>query len=425
MNGLVRLLARIVHGWGCPRGTGHFGSPPARRRLASTRSAAALHAWGLAASSGCTPVDIVASVATVGEASSEAGWPGGETTLLGTSGGAVASTGGGAGSSATGGWGSGASTGTADDGCDVGLLDPANPPEILALSGDLGAHDPMALRVGDVFWLFTDGDGVGVKTSPDLHTWVDQPPVFATLPGWFSERVPDFEPSNLWAPEVSFFGGVYHLYYSVSAYESDRSCIGHATRASLESGEWEDRGPVLCSNQPGETHDWNAVDGHVVLDEDGTPWMAFGAFKNVTKMMELTLEGERASEDFVDLVRRDTGVVNAPFIVRRCGYYYLFVSFDDCCLGLESTYNIRVGRSVSVQGPYVSPDGTPMLEGGGGLLVEGNADWIGPGHNAILVDGAVVYNLFHAYSAAEEGAARLRIAEIAWDTAGWPISAGP
>ncbi|XYH93569.1 family 43 glycosylhydrolase [Sorangium sp. So ce1128] len=125
------------------------------------------------------------------------------------------------------------------------------------------------------------------------------------------------------------------------------------------------------------------------------------------------------------LASRGGGAIEAPFVVRRCGYYYLFVSFDRCCSGTESTYNIRVGRSANVLGPYVDRNGTPMLNGGGTVVVQGEGRWRGPGHNAVLFNGKSAYNIYHAYDANESGAPKLRVSELAWDDAGWPISGGP
>jgi arabinan endo-1,5-alpha-L-arabinosidase len=246
----------------------------------------------------------------------------------------------------------------------------------------------------------------------------------ATNPAWIAQQVP--QASDLWAPDLSYFGGQYHLYYSASSFGSNYSCIGHATRASLASGSFSDQGPVICSNH-GSNDNWNAIDPNVVIDEQGTPWLSFGSFWSGIKAIELTSSGARANNNLHSLASRSGGI-EAPFIVRRCGYYYLFVSFDSCCRGADSTYNIRVGRSQNVLGPYVDKNGTPMMNGGGTLLVQGNAQWAGPGHNAILFTGNRAYNIYHAYiesGLANAGASRLRIAELVWDAQGWPISGGP
>jgi arabinan endo-1,5-alpha-L-arabinosidase len=310
------------------------------------------------------------------------------------------------------------------DRCDVGVFDAAHPPKSLTLSGNLGAHDPVIIAAEGQYRYFSTGDGISVKTSPDLLHWTQQPDVFPTTPAWFQERVPAYAPRNIWAPDISNFGGQYHLYYSVSSFGSNRSCIGHATRASLDSGSWTDHEAVFCSNPPGQVDDFNAIDPNVILDAAGTPWLAFGSFWSGIELIQLDLNGNRAGTEIRALASRGGGAIEGPFLVRRCGYYYLFVSFDACCKGVDSTYNLRVGRSPELFGPYLAKDGTPMLNGGGTLVLSAGGDWVGPGHNAVLIEGTRAYNIYHAY-AATNGASQLRISELVWDGEGWPISGGP
>src|SRR5208337_4100662 len=86
------------------------------------------------------------------------------------------------------------------------------------------------------------------------------------------------------------------------------------------------------------------------------------------------------------------GSVEAPFIIRHGDYFYLFVSFDRCCRGVNSTYNVVVGRSRKSTGPYVDKDAKPMTEGGGSLVIASTGpNWKGPGHEAVLQDGGTDY----------------------------------
>jgi arabinan endo-1,5-alpha-L-arabinosidase len=302
----------------------------------------------------------------------------------------------------------------------VAVYDPTNPPETLALSGNLGTHDPVLIESEGIWYEFQTGPRIFGKTSPDLTNWEGTPSALGdTNPTWIAERVPGA--TDLWAPDISYFNQEYHLYYSASTFGSNTSCIGHATRASLSNGRWSDQGPVVCSESQS---DYNAIDPNLIVDEAGTPWLAFGSFWDGIKAIELTREGARANDELHSLASRGGGAIEAPFIVRRCNYYYLFVSFDSCCQGADSTYNIRVGRSEHVLGPYVDQDGTELLDGGGTLLVSGDDTWKGPGHNAVVFVGTDAYNVYHAYRATD-GAATLRISELAWDSDGWPLSGGP
>jgi arabinan endo-1,5-alpha-L-arabinosidase len=112
--------------------------------------------------------------------------------------------------------------------------------------------------------------------------------------------------------------------------------------------------------------------------------------------------------------------VEAPFIIRKGDYYYLFVSFDFCCRGVESTYRVMVGRSEVVTGPYVDQDGKPMLEGGGTQVTFPTSRWRGPGHNAILQENGEEKIVYHAYDATLNGIPTLRIQTLEWDDDGWP-----
>ena len=76
--------------------------------------------------------------------------------------------------------------------------------------------------------------------------------------------------------------------------------------------------------------------------------------------------------------------IEAPFIVKHGRFYYLFVSFDFCCRGAKSTYNVVVGRATAITGPYRDAAGKAMLAGGGTKVVSGTDHWRGPGHEAVL-----------------------------------------
>ena len=343
------------------------------------------------------------------------------------------SSGGNAGATASGGSSAGGSAGTNggasgdDDRCDVAVYDAQNPPEALTLSGNLGTHDPVVIEADGRFYLFSTGNNLGAKTSTDLTSWQAAPEVFSSMtrPAWIADEVPGA--SNLWAPDISYFGGSYHLYYSASTFGSNHSCIGHLTRAALDAGSWTDRGSVICSNAGAADDDWNAIDPNVVVDREGKAWLAFGSFWGGLKLIPLDANGARVGTSLQAIAARPNngGALEAPYIVRRCGYYYLFSSFDRCCDGVNSTYNIRVGRSTSVSGPYSDKNGTALMQGGGTPVLSGGTRWKGPGHNAVIFSGNAAYNVYHSYDANNGGDPFLRISEIAWDSDGWPISGGP
>jgi len=321
------------------------------------------------------------------------------------------------------------STGSTEDpSCAWAVHDPDSPPAVLELEGNLGTHDPTVLAVDGTFYLHQTGLRIYGKVSDDLLQWEGLPSALQTWPAWIFDAVPGKAElqtgrEDLWAPDLSFFGGEFHLYYSASTFGSQASCIGQATRTSMVEGSWTDRGPVFCSSTGDR---YNAIDPNIILDDEGAPWMAFGSFWDGVAMIPLDEDGFAESDPPVDwLASRGGGAIEAPVIVKRCGMYYLFVSFDACCDQRDlAPYNIRVGRSLDLHGPYLDREGVDMMEGGGTLVLEGNTQWWGVGHNTVLFHEGDAYNIYHAYPADSRGAV-LRVAQLVWDAEGWPISGGP
>lgn len=312
------------------------------------------------------------------------------------------------------------------DGGDVDVPPPPPPPienGMVVLSGTTSpVHDPAIIESRGAYYLFSTGQGIKTFVSSNLGAWTATGSVFSTKPSWITTTDPS-EPDTLWAPDISFFGGVFHLYYSASSFGSRNSCIGHATTPSLANPVWTDHGSVICSTT---SDDWNAIDPNAVIDADGTGWLAFGSFWSGLKLIRLDSAGSRDGSAMYALATRSNQAVEAPFIVRRNSYYYLFESVDACCRGVNSTYKIMVGRATDVRGPYVDQAGTPLLSGGGTLLVEGNDSWKGPGHNAVLLTRRGDYfNVYHSYDVNRAGTPTLRIAELRWSADDWPSSAGP
>lgn len=300
------------------------------------------------------------------------------------------------------------------------------------LAGDISpVHDPAIIRQGDTFYLFTTsharaGQGlIHVRTSRNLADWTRAAPVFAEMPAWVKDAVPGAR--GIWAPDVSFSNGEYRVYYSVSTFGKNRSAIGLVTTPSLEKPIWTDKGPVIRS---GESDDFNAIDPNMFEDAAGRQWLAFGSFWSGLKMVQLDpATGLRSAADgkIHALARRASpGAIEAPFVIRRGGFYYLFASFDFCCRGAASTYYTMVGRSKDPRGPYLDRKGKSMMEGGGFLVLHADLDpakrFVGPGHIAILREPKRDYIVYHAYDTQRNGASTLRIQPLGWTDDGWPVA---
>jgi arabinan endo-1,5-alpha-L-arabinosidase len=287
-------------------------------------------------------------------------------------------------------------------------------------------HDPVIIKEGDTYYLFCTGDGITRRTSEDMITWRQTFPtrVLPRLPEWAAEMIPGA--TNLWAPDISYYNDRFHLYYSVSTFGQNRSAMGLLTNVTLDhtadDHEWIDHGLVLAS-APGDNY--NCIDANLILDEDDVPWLVFGSHWGGIKMRRLDYDtGLPSAEDetLYSLAQRaiHPRAVEAPFMIRRGDYYYLFVSFDACCQGANSTYRVMVGRAEDITGPFVDRDGVDMMRDGGTQVTFPTERWRGPGHNAIWHEDGTDYIVYHAYDADSHGVHTLRIDRLDWDEDGWP-----
>jgi arabinan endo-1,5-alpha-L-arabinosidase len=313
-------------------------------------------------------------------------------------------------------------------------------PEMLPLQGNLGAHDPVIIKEADTYYIFTTGGRPGrgfipIKCSKDMINWSPGGHVFDSLPAWAPVEIPGTE--GIWAPDISYFNGLYHVYYSISTFGRNNSAIGLATNKTLnpESPDykWIDHGMVVRSTEGQD--DFNAIDANIAVENDKTIWLCWGSFWGGIKMKQIDPATGMLSTKNTTLYslcsrprlgKHQTppveGAVEAPFIVRHKSYWYLFASFDFCCRGSKSTYNIVVGRSKKIIGPYIDKDGKTMAQGGGSVILKaGDGLWRGPGHCAVLQEPGQDYLVFHAYHA-QTGRPELKISTLEWID-GWPVAA--
>ena len=294
-------------------------------------------------------------------------------------------------------------------------------------------HDPVAIKEGNTYYIYCTGRGISTFSSPDLKNWEQGPQVFEQKPVWTDSVVTDFK-NHIWAPDISLHNGVYYLYYSISAFGKNTSAIGVATNTVLdpkdENYNWKDQGIVIESIPNRDL--WNAIDPNLIIDENDTPWLSFGSFWDGLKLVKLNknLTEIAQPQEWHTIARRErnfeladsdpgNAALEAPFIFKKNDYYYLFLSWDLCCRGENSTYKVVVGRSKDVTGPYVDKSGKELNNGGGTLLVEGNSNWYGAGHNSTYTFDGKDYIIFHAYDAHDNGAPKLKISELEWND-GWP-----
>jgi arabinan endo-1,5-alpha-L-arabinosidase len=308
------------------------------------------------------------------------------------------------------------------------------PLSVLSQTEKIQVHDPVMIKQVDSYYLFCTGMGISMWSSKDMVTWKREKQVFEKPPAWAVQAIPGYR-GHTWAPDISFHNGQYYLYYSVSAFGKNTSCIGVATNKTLNprdpSYQWIDHGKVVQS-VPGRDM-WNAIDPNLMFDDSGTPWLVFGSFWDGIKLVKLNPEmtspaepqewhtvASRPRDYYTDEKNAGEGSIEAPFLFKKDKYYYLFVSFDFCCRGLESNYKVMVGRSESISGPYVDKNGVKMIFGGGTPVLTGNKDWPGVGHNAVYTFDGQDYIICHGYDASDQGKSKLLTDKLTWDEDGWP-----
>ncbi len=308
------------------------------------------------------------------------------------------------------------------------------------------AHDPVAAFCDGRYYVLTTG--MGIMSSADLVKWRFDGRALDEIPEWAEKKGFRGMP---WAPDIFFHEGTYYVYYSYSHFGKNQSAIGVVTNKTLnpESPDykWVDRGMVVESI-PGRD-EWNAIDANVIMDEEGAAWLAFGSFWRGLKMFRLdeTLLRMAEPQEWYPISRRPegtapetvstddavtadprgkdfdagNGAVEAPFIFKHGGYYYLFVSYDLCCRGAKSTYNVVVGRSEKVTGPYIDKEGVSLMMGGGTQVVKGNEQFAGAGHCSVYNFGGGDLIFMHGYDKDQDYRSKLLVRELTWSEDGWPI----
>lgn len=262
--------------------------------------------------------------------------------------------------------------------------------------------------------MFQTGPGIQVRYSNDNgRNWGATPQIFLQRPSWWGTYVPAHSGLDVWAPDVQIYNGRVWLYYSISTFGQNTSAIGLVSAPTISGGAWRDDGMVLRSTS---SNDYNAIDPHLTFDSSGNPYLAYGSFWSGLKIVKIDKSTMKPTGSTTSIAKRSNGI-EAPAITYRNGYYYLFASIDRCCAGVDSTYKIVVGRSTSITGPYKDKSGKSMLDGGGTVFDSGNAQWVGPGGQD--VDGSNVI-IRHAYDATANGAPKMLINDLKWDSSGWP-----
>lgn len=277
-----------------------------------------------------------------------------------------------------------------------------------ALDGQPYIHDPSTIAFSDGKY-FTFGTGGGGLISDDGWTW----------------RGGAKRPGGGVAPDVIKIGDRYYMSY---ARGGGGMSGGHASNVyvmwtkSLDpnSPDFEFKDETIVASSDG-VEDCDAIDPAFLLDPTtGRLWLSYGTYFGYIRMVELDPKtGKRVAGNQPVNVAID---MEATALLYRDGWYYLLGTHGTCCDGANSTYNIRVGRSKNVLGPYVDHTGVPLLKGGGKLVVAASGRFFGPGHFGLLDlgDGVEKFSCHYEADLDRGGRSVLDIRPLLWKD-GWPV----
>jgi len=293
-------------------------------------------------------------------------------------------------------------------------------------------HDPAIYKdeTTGKYYIYSTG-GMGFE-SEDLIKW--------TPLGKIAEVLPEAKEwtggNDIWAPDIVKVGDEYRLYCSNSTWGVRQSCIFLAV-SDKACGPFVPKAAVLKTS---DRLPVNGIDANIISDvETGEMYMLYGSFWGGTYILKLDKETGLAAEEGIGVCVASrpewhTTAVEGPYMIykKENGYYYLFVSYGS----LTADYNIRVGRSKSITGPFLDINGKSLTEkpdgpGDSGYLLFGGYTWnegkpyMAPGHNSVLFDDDADYIVYHIREKRfnrDPGVSDLQIRQIFWTEDGWPVA---
>jgi arabinan endo-1,5-alpha-L-arabinosidase len=278
---------------------------------------------------------------------------------------------------------------------------------VSAEDGVVGIHDPSTIAV-DHGKYYTYGTGGGSLVSDDGWVWRrgERPMITGA------------------APDVIHIGDRYYMYVTRGQGAATKSQIKMLWTKSLDPAspdyKWIEGGVVASSDG---LEDLNAIDPGAFLDPTtGRMWVVYGSYFGYIQIVELNPKtGERLDPK----VPAKNLAINceASDLIFHEGWYYLLATHGSCCAGANSGYNIRVGRSRKVTGPYLDAEGVDMIQGGGKLLIGSGGRLIGAGHFGLIDEGNGVqkFSLHWEADLDRGGASVLAILPLLWKD-GWPVA---
>lgn len=298
-------------------------------------------------------------------------------------------------------------------------------------------HDPSMAKENDTYYVYSSSELGSFYTSKDMKSWTSAGDLFSEIPAWLMSEIPKAD--HIGAPDISYYKGRYLLFYQSHNFNTCNAATGFASNQTLDPKDpnyhWLDHGEVLRSKPiiPGLNivcgdglSIYNAIDAQFFVDEDDKPWLVFGSTIGGIKLIALDKETlkPKSEPEFITLAQRflllKDPIIEAPYIMYREGFYYLFMSFNHCCLAEKTKYQIRVGRSKNVEGPYYDQNNWPLYLAGGTLIIDKDGPYIGTGHNEVFSEDGVDWLVHHAKDSRDNFKPYLNIRRLNWSKDNWP-----
>lgn len=274
--------------------------------------------------------------------------------------------------------------------------------------------DPTVIKAADgYYYLYATEDirNLPIYRSQNLVDWDFVGTAFTR------ESRPKWNPkAGIWAPDINYIDGRYVLYYAKSEWGGEWTCgIGVAT-ADKPEGPFTDHGAMFISDEIGVQ---NSIDAFFISD-NGHNYLFWGSFRGIYGI-ELTADGLSIKPGAEKKEIAGT-FMEATYIHKRDGYYYLFGSAGTCCEGDNSTYRVTVGRSENLFGPYTDKQGQLLLDNNYEVILHGSAEVVGPGHNAEIItdNSGQDWLIYHGFSRTEPKAGRMVYMDCLEWIDGWP-----
>jgi len=310
-----------------------------------------------------------------------------------------------------------------------------------ALGVNVDAHDPSVVNVGGTYVCFTTtGNGFcDLRTSKDLKIWKIWGPILPEPPEWLRKQMP--QTRSTWAPAALVVGKSLRVYYCASErFGQNSSAIGVAENTSFDPDKpqdgWHDLGKVIESKNA--VDNFNAIDPDTFIDPTGRQWMVYGSYWSGLYMVEidpktgLRLDPNKSPVHVASNTAERGNPLEAPFLCYHHGYYYLFVSYGLAAQGVRSTYRLMVGRTKSLDEPFVGFDGRPMTEGGSAAVLKSSPPMYAPGGGNVFQDREGRWFLsYHFYDGRKFwhgdvwGRPQMQIRELLWGKDDWPLPGLP